>query len=189
MGGYIPSNIWQGGDGQCNHPPQYCERLTIFCLILTNIQTKINRFCSNNSWFLMILAKILPKISPKMQNFGQSGPKNCVFYPSPALSLHLKVFTKLRHSVFKIQKSSSFWGGHIPPHTHPCARKRAIGADAPPNYPPPPMFKTDLRPWCRVANYLGQRISMVKFLKLWVGSVSLGIMMGFAILSSKVIQM
>ena len=31
----------------------------------------------------------------KIQNFGQSDPKDCVFYSSPALNLYLKVSTKL----------------------------------------------------------------------------------------------
>ena len=105
-------------------PPPILWKVNNILPYLDKYSDIINRFCSNNSWFLMILAKILPKISPKMQNFGQSGPKNCVFYPSPALSLHLKVFTKLRHSVFKIQKSSSFWGG-TSPLRHPPVRASA----------------------------------------------------------------
>ena len=48
----------------------------------------------------------------------------------------VKVITKLREFSIKIPKSSSFWGGHIPPQTPPCARKRAIGANAPPGSSP-----------------------------------------------------
>ena len=54
-------------------------------------------------------SKILSKISPKIQNFGQSDPKNCVFfYSSPALNLRLKVFTKLHDPSCKNTKFSSF---------------------------------------------------------------------------------
>ena len=146
--GYIPSNIWQGG-GLCNHPP-YCEKLTIFWLIFTNIQSKFrsniqsDRFCSKNGWFLMILAKVFKKNSPKIQNFGQSGPKNCIFFSSsPALNLRLKVFTKLHDFSSKNTQFSSFWGGHIPPQTPPCARKRLTNSS-------PQMSKMDLRPWSRL---------------------------------------
>ena len=83
--------------------------------------------------FLIILAKFLSKISPKMQKFGQSGAKNCVFYPSPALNMCLKVFIKLHDFSCKNTKFSSFWRGHIPPQTLPCVCKHAIGADMPPD--------------------------------------------------------
>ena len=42
----------------------------------------------------------------------------------------------MREFSIKIPKSSSFWGGLIPPQTPPCARKRAIGANAPPGSSP-----------------------------------------------------
>ena len=45
-GGYIPSNIWQGGKAYVIIP-QCCEKLT--------------RFCSKNGWFLMIPAKFYQK--------------------------------------------------------------------------------------------------------------------------------
>ena len=57
---------------------------------------------------------------------GKKGNEFCV-----------KVITKLREFSIKIPKSSSFWGGHIPPQAPPpCARKRAIGANAPPGSSP-----------------------------------------------------
>ena len=43
-----------------------------------------------------------------MQNFGQSGSKNC-FYTSPSVNLHQEVFTKLHVSSFKNTKFSSFF--------------------------------------------------------------------------------
>ena len=56
----------------------------------------------------------------------------------------------MREFSIKIPKSSSFWGGHIPPSDTPCARKRAIGANAPPGSSPtlpPPDSQGWLRPW------------------------------------------
>ena len=43
-GEYIPSIILQRGGWSIVIIPQYCEKLTIFCLIFTNIQTKSTDF-------------------------------------------------------------------------------------------------------------------------------------------------
>ena len=94
--------------------PPYCEKLTIFCINLYKYSDIINRFCSKNGLIFNNSSKILSKISPKMQNFGQSGSKNLFFYPSPALNLHLKVFAKLHNSCCKNTQFSSFWGGTSP---------------------------------------------------------------------------
>ena len=52
----------------------------------------------------------------------------------------IKMLPKSIHQIapFSFQNSKIFQllRGHIPPQTPPCARKRAIGADAPPNHPP-----------------------------------------------------
>ena len=61
-------------------------------------------------------------------------------------SIHqIAPFSFQNSKIFQLLRGGSFWGGHIPPQTPHCARKRAIGADAPPDHPP--NFKTDLRPW------------------------------------------
>ena len=66
---------------------------------------KINRSCSKYDWFLMILAKFYQKISPKMQNFGLSGP-NCVFLPIT----YSKFAPKSIHQIarFQLQKCKIF---------------------------------------------------------------------------------
>ena len=110
----------------------------------------------------MILAKFKKKIS-QMQNLGQLGPKNCVFFnSSPDLNLHL-YSPYCTISVSKIQ-NFQLLRGHTPP-TPPFVRKRAIGADAPPNHPP--MSKTDVQPcefWCiSCCKMFGRRV-MAQFL-------------------------
>ena len=47
-------------------------------------------------------------------------------------------------SVFKIQKSSSFWGGHIPPQTPPVRASAQLALTR--HTIIPPMFETDLGP-------------------------------------------
>ena len=73
-------------------------------------------------WFTRVflcLSRILSKISPKMKNLGQSGPKQlCFFYSSSPLNLRLKVFTKLHNSIHQNTKFSRWGGGHIS-LTHP----------------------------------------------------------------------
>ena len=73
----------------------------------------------------MILANFLTKISPKMENLGQSDPYN-FFYSLPALNLHQKVFTKLHDSTFKNTKFSSFWGGYHLRHPPPLCIQAGI---------------------------------------------------------------
>ena len=132
-GGIYPLQYLTRGDCLCNHPPSILWKVNNILPYLYKYSDKINRFCSKNGWFFFYFSKILSKISPKMQNFGQSDPKKCVFYPSPALNLSLKVFTKLHDFSCKDTKFSCFWGGHILPQTPPVC---AIGANMPPNHPP-----------------------------------------------------
>ena len=115
--GDISSQIFDRRDGLWNHPP-------IFWKVNNILSWQINRFCSKIGWLLMIVSEILSKISPKIQNFGQSGPKNYVFYPSPALNLRLKVFTKLYDFSCKNTELSSFLVGHIPLRHPLCVQVR-----------------------------------------------------------------
>ena len=97
----------------------------MFCLICTNIQTKSTDICFKKGWFLMILAKLYQNFLPNCKILVSQAQRT-VFYSSPALNLHLKVFTKFHDFSCKNTKFSSFSGGHIPPQTPPCA---------PPNHP------------------------------------------------------
>ena len=81
---------------------------------LYKFSDEINRFCSKNGWFLMILAKFYQKFLPKYKILVSQAQRTVFFfffYPSPALNLHLKVFTKLHDFSCKNTKFSSFWGG------------------------------------------------------------------------------
>ena len=49
-----------------------------------------------------------------MQNFGQSGPKNCVFLPIACSKFAPKYSPNCTISVCKNTKFPSFWGEHIP---------------------------------------------------------------------------
>ena len=72
-----------------------------------------------------------------MQNFGESGLKNCVVLPFACSKFAPKSIHQIAR--FQLQKYEIFQllrGAH-PPQTPPCARKRSIGADAPPNHPHP----------------------------------------------------
>ena len=106
---------------------------------------KINRFCSRNNWFLMILAEFYQSFSQN-KKLGQSGPKNCVFF------FLLKVCSKfapksIHHIVwFQLQKFKTLQllrGAH-PPHTPPVrasaqgvyVRASAQLANAPSNHIP-----------------------------------------------------
>ena len=102
-----------------------CEKLTIFWLIFTNIQSKLNRFCSKNGWFLIIVAKFLPKILPKYKILVNQAQRTVFF----ALNLHLKVFTKLNDFSSTNTQISSSWGGTSPlRHPPPRARKRVTNS-------------------------------------------------------------
>ena len=93
--------------------------------ILTDLykySDKNQQILLKNDWFLMIVAEIYQKFLPNIQ------------------TLHLKLFTKLHDLSCKNTKFSSFSGGAHPPQTPHCAPKRAIGTDAPPNYPPTDIF-------------------------------------------------
>ena len=85
----------------------------------------------------MILAKT--KISPKMQNLGESGPYNWTFlfffYSLPASNLCPKVFTKWHNSSFKKTKFSSLWVGTSPlRHPPVCwSEHLALWCSPPPN--------------------------------------------------------
>ena len=149
--GDISPPIFDRGMAYVIIPPPNIVKSNNILAYLYKYSDKINRFCSKNGWFLMILAKFYQKISPKMQNFGQSGPKNCFFfYPSPALNLRLKVFAKLRDSSCKSTKFSSFWGGRHPPNAQACNwHSRATKSSH-------PCRKTDLR-LCRLKLIVEQR--------------------------------
>ena len=62
----------------------------------------------------MILAKFYQKFLPKCKILVSQAQRTVFFYPSPALNLHLKVFTKLHDFSCKNTKFSSFWGGTSP---------------------------------------------------------------------------
>ena len=90
------------------------------CNILTYLykySDEINRFCSINGLFLMILTAFYQKFSPKMQDLVHQAQKTG-FYLSPVLNLRLKLFTKLHDSGCRNAKFSSFWGGCL------CAQAR-----------------------------------------------------------------
>ena len=144
MGGGViyPLQNLTRGDGLCNIPPLWWKVNKILTY-LYKYSVKINRFCSKNSWFLMILAKFYQKFLLKSKTLVS--PRNYFFYSSPALNLRLKVFTKLHDSSGKNTKFSSFWGGTSPSDISLCAqacnwRWRATKSS-------PPMSKTDLCPW------------------------------------------
>ena len=78
----------------------------------------------------MILAKFYQKFLPKCQSLVSQAQRT-VFFLSTACS---KFVPKRIHQIarFQLQKYNIFQ--HLTP---PCVRKCAIGADAPPNHPPP----------------------------------------------------
>ena len=133
-GGYIPSNIWQGGMAYVIIP----LILWIVNNILTYLYKKsaqINRFCSKNGRFLMILAKFYQKFLQK-----------CKIWISQAqrIFLHIacsKFALKSIHQIarFQFQKYKIFQllrGAHPPSDTPWCATKSS-----------PPILKMDLCPW------------------------------------------
>ena len=97
---------------------------------------QINRFCSKNGGFLMILAKFYLKFLQKKAKFaGSVRPKElCFSNPSHALNLRIEIFTKLHFSSFKTIKFASSWGRHIPLR-HPPEHASAIGANGISNAP------------------------------------------------------
>ena len=114
--------------------PQCCEKLTIFWLIFTNIQTKATDFALKMAVFLMILAEFYQKFLPKDKILVNNlGPKNCVFL----LIACSKFAPKSIHQIarFQLQKCKIFQllRGH--PHAH---------SSVPPNHPPT-MSKMNLR--------------------------------------------
>ena len=142
MGGYIPPIFDQGGgDGLCNHPPQsyaslmdgrhalnitssISSRPTIYPWKTGSFYASISRwvitYCFDinvkicNVLICLELIKMLPKSIHQIAPFSFQNSK-----------------------IFQLLKGGgSFSGGHIPPQTPPCARKRAIGANAPPDHPP-----------------------------------------------------
>ena len=56
----------------------------------------------------MILAKFYQKFLPKCKIWLSQAQRTVFFYTSPALNVHLEVFTKLHDSGFKNTKFSSF---------------------------------------------------------------------------------
>ena len=107
--------------------PPCCEKLTIFWLIFTNILSNSTDFDLKIWLIYNDSSKILSKISPKIENFGQSAPKICGFFLLIVCSKSaLKVFTKLHNSSCKNTKFSSFWGKAHPPQDTPCAHKHEI---------------------------------------------------------------
>ena len=118
-GRIYPLQYLTRGDGLCNHPP-ILWKVNNILPYLYKYSDKINRFYSKNGWYLL------------MQNFIKLFSQNAKFW-----SVRPKELFSCKNTKF-----SSFSGGTSPSDT-PCARKHAIGADAPPNHPP----KTDLRPW------------------------------------------
>ena len=100
-------------------PPPILWKVNNILPYLYKYSDKINRFCSKNGWFLMILPKLYQIFLASCKILVSQAPKNCVFYPSPALNLRLKVFTKLHDFSCKNTKFSSFSSGAHPPQTPP----------------------------------------------------------------------
>ena len=119
--GIYPLHYLTRGDGLCNHPPPMFWKVNNILTYLYKYSVKINRFCSKNGWFLMIPAKFYQKFLQKYKILVRQAQSTVFFHSSPSLNLRLKVFTKLHDSSCKNTKFSSFWGGHIPPQTPPCA--------------------------------------------------------------------
>ena len=85
--------------------PQCFEKLTVMtCLYKYSV--KINRFCSKNSWFLMIL--------PHFITFTNFSPDTAFFHSLPAQNLRLKVSPKCTISK-----------GHTPSQTLPYVRQKS----------------------------------------------------------------
>ena len=117
-GGYTPSNIWQGGMAYVIIPP-ILWKVNILPY-LYKYSDKINKFCFENGWFLMILGKFYQKFLPKCKILV-SQAQRIVFFPIACSKFapRLKVFTKLHDFSCRNTKFSSLWGGHIPPQTPP----------------------------------------------------------------------
>ena len=77
---------------------------------------------------------MLSKISPKMLNLGQSGPKNCDLLLSACSKFAPKSIHQIVQYQFQKYKIFQLLRGHIPPQTPPCARKHAIATDVPPGH-------------------------------------------------------
>ena len=114
-------------DGLCNHPP--ILKVNNILPYLYKYSDKINRFCSNNGWFLMILAKFYQNFLPKCKILVSQAQRTVFFYPSPALNLRLKVFTKLHDLVTKNTNFFQLLRGISPSDTP------SVRASAPPNRP------------------------------------------------------
>ena len=89
-----------------------------------NNSAQISRFWPKHCWF-SILAHNFNQNYSQNAKFGSVRPIELVFYStSPAVNLLLKVLIKLQDCSFKNTKFSSFWGGHIPLQTPPCAQHK-----------------------------------------------------------------
>ena len=111
--------------------PPCCEKLYFDFFYLYKYSVKSTDFALK--WFLLIPAKFYQKFLLKYKILLSQAHRTMFFYSSPALNLHLKVFTKLHNSHCKTTKFSSFKGAHLPADT-PRAHKCTIGDDAPPNH-------------------------------------------------------
>ena len=101
-----------------NYLPMLWIVNTILIVIPYKNSAKINRFCSKNSLFLIILAKVVIKIFSQNANLGQSGLQNCVFFLLIICSkLCLKVFTNCTILFQKYKIVKLLMGAHIPSDT------------------------------------------------------------------------
>ena len=125
--------------------PLMLWKVTNILTYLYKYSVKINRFCSKNDWFLMILAIFYQKFLPKY-TFWSVRPKELCSFLLIACS---KFTPKSIHQIawFQLQKYriSQLLRGHIPPHPlctqvynlRWCTTKSS----------PPQMTKMDLHPW------------------------------------------
>ena len=86
-------------------PPMLQKVNNILTNLFTNIQSKSIDFALLTADF-NYFSKILSKNSPKIQIFGPSGPKNCVFLLIICSKFGPKLFTKLGGSSLKNTKYS-----------------------------------------------------------------------------------
>ena len=118
--GIYPSNFWQGGMAYIIIPhvvnsKQYSD-------LSLQKSPQINRFCSKNDWFLMILAKFYQKFLPKCRIWVSQAQRTVFFYSSSALNLCLKVYSlKYTIPVPKIQNFPASERGMSTSDTPLCA--------------------------------------------------------------------
>ena len=89
----------------------------------------------------MILAIFYQKFLPKSKIWVSQTQRTVFFYTSPAVNLHLEIFTKLHDSSLKNTKFSSFWGS-TPPQSPPVRASTQLMLTH--HQVIPPMSKMDL---------------------------------------------